>query len=70
VLLNLPALVIIVLAYVWGGLTEIAAIRPSRSTSYPNTVVAIREGARALDRGLDEMAQVRPVEVEDFGKLF
>ena len=58
VLLNLPALVIIVLAYVWGGLTEVAAILAVAVNKLPNTVVAIREGARALDRGLDEMAQV------------
>jgi NitT/TauT family transport system permease protein len=57
VLLNLPALVIIVLAYVWGGLTEFAAILAVAINKLPNTVVAIREGARALDRGLDEMAQ-------------
>ena len=57
VLLNLPALVIIVLAYVWGGLTEVAAILAVAVNKLPNTVVAIREGARALDPGLDEMAQ-------------
>ena len=57
VLLNLPALVIIVLAYVWGGLTEFAAILAVAINKLPNTVVAIREGARALDRGLDDMAQ-------------
>jgi NitT/TauT family transport system permease protein len=57
VLLNLPALVIIVLAYVWGGLTEAAAILAVAVNKLPNTVVAIREGARALDPGLDEMAQ-------------
>ena len=57
VLLNLPALVIIVLAYVWGGLTEAAAILAVAINKLPNTVVAIREGARALDAGLDEMAQ-------------
>jgi len=57
VLLNLPALVIIVLAYVWGGLTEGAAILAVAVNKLPNTVVAIREGARALDPGLDEMAQ-------------
>ena len=33
VLLNLPALVIIVLAYVWAGLTETAAIARWRSTN-------------------------------------
>jgi len=57
VLLNLPALVIIILAYVWGGLTEAAAILAVAVNKLPNTVVAIREGARALDPGLDEMAQ-------------
>jgi NitT/TauT family transport system permease protein len=57
VLLNLPALVIIVLAYVWGGLTEVAAILAVAVNKLPNAVVAIREGARALDPGLDEMAK-------------
>jgi NitT/TauT family transport system permease protein len=58
VLLNLPALVIIVLAYIWGGLTELAAILAVAVNKAPNTAVTVREGARALDRGLDEMAQV------------
>jgi NitT/TauT family transport system permease protein len=58
VLLNLPALVIIVLAFIWGGLTEIAAVLAVALNKLPNAVVTVREGARALDRGLDEMAQV------------
>lgn len=58
VLLNLPALVIIVLAYIWGGLTETAAILAVAVNKLPNAVVTIREGARALDPGLDEMARV------------
>jgi NitT/TauT family transport system permease protein len=58
VLLNLPALVVIVLAYVWGGLTETAAIAAVAINKLPNTIVTVREGARALDRGLDEMAQI------------
>ena len=58
VLLNLPALVIIVLAYIWGGLTETAAILAVAVNKLPNAIVTVREGARALDRGLDEMAQV------------
>jgi NitT/TauT family transport system permease protein len=57
VLLNLPALVIIVLAFIWGGLTEIAAVLAVAINKLPNTVVTVREGARALDPGLDEMAQ-------------
>jgi NitT/TauT family transport system permease protein len=58
VLLNLPALVIIVLAYVWAGLTETAAIAAVALNKLPIAMVTVREGARSLDRGLDEMAQV------------
>lgn len=58
VLLNLPALVIIVLAYVWAGLTETAAIVAVALNKLPIATVTVREGARSLDHGLDEMAQV------------
>ncbi len=57
-LLNLPALVIIVLAYIWAGLTETAALAAVVLNKLPLTTVTVREGARALDRNLDEMAQV------------
>jgi NitT/TauT family transport system permease protein len=58
VLLHLPALVIIVLAYIWLGLNEVAAIGAVTLNKLPNTAVTLREGARALDKGLEEMAQV------------
>jgi NitT/TauT family transport system permease protein len=58
VLLNLPALVIIVLAYIWVGLNEVAAIGAVALNKLPNTAVTLREGARALDKNLDEMARV------------
>jgi NitT/TauT family transport system permease protein len=58
VLLNLPALVIIVLAYMWAGLTETAAIAAVALNKLPIATVTVREGARSLDRGLDDMAQV------------
>ncbi len=58
VLLNLPALVIIVLAYIWVGLTEAAAIGAVALNKLPITTATIREGARALDNNLQEMAQV------------
>ena len=57
-LLNLPALVIIVLAYVWAGLTETAAIAAVALNKLPLATVTVREGARSLDAGLDEMAEV------------
>ena len=58
VLLSLPALVIIVLLYIWVGLNETAAIAAVALNKLPNATVTIREGARALDPGLDEMARV------------
>ena len=58
ILLNLPALVIIVLAYIWIGLNEAAAIGAVALNKLPNAVVTLREGARTLDVGLDEMAGV------------
>ena len=58
ILLNVPALVVIVLAFIWGGLTESAGILAVAINKLPNTVVTIREGARALDRGLQDMADV------------
>lgn len=57
VLLNTPALVITVLAYVWVGLTEAAAILAVVLNKLPNVAVIVREGARNLDPGLDEMAR-------------
>jgi NitT/TauT family transport system permease protein len=58
VLLNLPALVVIVLAYIWAGLTEAAAIGAVALNKLPGAVVLAREGARSLDPALDEMATV------------
>jgi NitT/TauT family transport system permease protein len=58
VLLNLPALVVIVLAYIWVGLNEAAALGAVALNKLPNTAVTLREGARALDKNLDEMAQL------------
>jgi len=57
-LLNLPALVVIILLYVWFGLTETAAIAAVTINKLPNTVVVVREGARALDPALDDLARV------------
>jgi NitT/TauT family transport system permease protein len=57
VLLNLPALVLIVLIYVWFGLNETAAIAAVALNKLPSTVVTMREGARSLDPVLAEMAR-------------
>lgn len=56
--LNLPALVIIILCYVWFGLTELAAILAVSINKIPNVAVTVREGARSLSRDLNEMADI------------
>ena len=56
--LNIPALVIIILSYVWFGLTEIAAIIAVSLNKIPNVIVTIREGARTIDRNILEIAYV------------
>ncbi|MEL6426201.1 MAG: ABC transporter permease [Pseudomonadota bacterium] len=58
VFLNLPALMIIVLCYLWIGLTEVAAITAVAINKTAMVLVNVREGVRTLDRSLDEMAQV------------
>jgi len=56
--LNIPALVTIVLCYVWFGLVESAAIAAVALNKIPNVIVTLREGARALNRDYLEMAEV------------
>lgn len=56
--LNLPALVIIVLCYIWFGLTEVAAVTAVAINKIPNVAVTMREGTRSLSKDLEEMAQV------------
>ena len=57
-LLNLPALVVMVLAYIWFGLNEAAAVGAVALTKIPNVAVTMREGTRAIDPALTEMARV------------
>lgn len=57
-LLNLPALVTIVLCYLWIGLNEAAAVAAVALNKLPLVAVTLREGARALDPRLDEMARL------------
>jgi len=56
--LNMPALVTIVLCYVWFGLNEWAAVIAVAVNKAPLVVAITREGARALDRPLLEMVQL------------
>lgn len=58
VLLNIPALVVIILCYIWFGLTEAAAVAAVAVNKIPNVAATLREGARAMSRDLNEMAWV------------
>ncbi len=58
IFLNIPALVVIVLCYLWVGLNETAAILAVAINKTAMVAVTMREGARALDRRLSEMAQI------------
>lgn len=56
--LNIPALVTIIFCYLWIGLNETAAITAVALNKIPNTAITIREGARALDPALDDVARI------------
>lgn len=56
IFLNVPALVTIILCYVWFGLVESAAILAVVINKLPNVIVTIREGTRTLDQDLLDMA--------------
>ena len=57
IFLNIPALVTIILCYVWFGLVESAAILAVVINKLPNVIITIREGARTLDQDLLDMAR-------------
>ena len=59
VFLNVPALVVIVLCYLWIGLNEVAAIAAVASNKTAMVAVTLREGVRSLDPRLSEMAQIQ-----------
>lgn len=58
IFLNLPALVTIVLCYIWIGLTEAAAITAVALNKIPMVTAIMRDGTRALDPKLDAMAKI------------
>jgi NitT/TauT family transport system permease protein len=56
--LNVPALVIIYLCYLWIGLNEVAAIVAVALNKVATSAVILREGARSVDRSLLQVAEV------------
>lgn len=69
--LNVPALVTIILCYIWLGLNETAAVIAVAINKIPMVIVAIREGARATNKGFGELAQVYRLSRRDvFWKVY
>src|SRR5262249_8871033 len=56
--LNIPALVIILLCYVWIGLSEVSAVTAVALNKVPTCAVILREGARSIDRELLQVGEV------------
>lgn len=50
--LNIPALVTIILCFIWFGLNEVAALTAVVLNKTPNIAITLREGARAIDARL------------------
>ena len=69
--LNVPALVTTILCYIWFGLSETAAILAVVVNKIPMVAINLREGARAIDAQLMEVAQVyRLPRSERFFKVY
>lgn len=56
--LNIPALVTILLCYIWFGLVEASAIAAVAINKIPTVIVMIREGARVVDRDLLQVGTI------------
>ncbi|WP_232373424.1 ABC transporter permease [Alteromonas sp. RKMC-009] len=70
-MLNVPALVTIILCFIWFGLNETAAIIAVILNKAPNVAVTLREGARAIDPKLMDVARVyRLGRVRTFRKVY
>ena len=69
--LNMPALVTIILCYIWFGLTDIAAIFAVIINKVPTVIVTIREGCKAVNKELMEISKVYKLSKYDtFSKIY
>ena len=69
--LNLPALITIILCYIWFGLTDFSAILAVVINKVPTVIVAIREGCKAVNYKLLEISKVYKLSKYDtFTKIY
>ena len=64
--LNDPALVIIILCYVWFGLNEVAAILAVSLNKIPMVAVIMREGARSIEKDYIDVAKFYKISQKKF----
>lgn len=69
--LNLPALITIILCYIWFGLSDFSAILAVVLNKVPTVIVAIREGCKAVNYKLLEISKVYKLSKYDtFTKIY
>ena len=56
--LNIPALVTIILCFIWFGLNEVAAILAVAINKIPTVTVILREGTKAIDEKLVDVGKL------------
>jgi NitT/TauT family transport system permease protein len=59
--LNIPALVTIIICYIWFGLTDVAALLAVILNKVPTVIVTVREGARTVESKYMQIAQIYKV---------
>lgn len=69
--LNIPALVVVVICFIWFGLTDFAALLAVVLNKVPIVVVNIREGTRAVEQKYMQLAKVYKIDKKEvFFKIF
>ena len=66
--LNVPALVTIILCFIWFGLNEVAAVLAVTINKIPTVTVILREGTKAIDEKLIEVGKVYKMSKFDITK--
>lgn len=63
--LNMPALVTIIICYIWFGLTDFSAILAVIINKVPIIIVNIREGVKAIDKKYLDLAHIYEIPQKD-----
>ena len=63
--LNIPAIVTIMICYIWFGLSDFAAILAVVINKVPIIIVNIKEGVRAIDKKYMDLVKIYKIEKKD-----